>query len=100
MALTITDPELIALIRRRSRESGLSVEETLTQVLSEAQENLLAGYQHRSTTEGHSAPTSVEFAARHQRIDALIDRIGQTMDPQRSREQIDELLYDDRGLPR
>lgn len=96
MALTITDPDLIALIRRRTRETGLSVEKTLERALAHPIDELgIAGQAPASTPR-----TAEDDQARHDRILALLDRISAQMDPTISREQIDEMLYDDHGLPR
>ncbi|MGC4192090.1 MAG: type II toxin-antitoxin system VapB family antitoxin [Thermomicrobiales bacterium] len=96
MALTITDPDLIALIRRRTRETGLSIEETLEQALTQP----LPERHHAEESRPLTPLTHEEAQARHDRILALLDRIGAQMDPDLSRERIDDLLYDEHGLPR
>jgi hypothetical protein len=96
MALTITDPDLIALIRRRTRETGLTVEETLERALAYPS----AEPQVMAVAPVPPPRTGEADGARHRRIMALVERIGGEMDPTLSRQEIDDLLYDDHGLPR
>ncbi|MGB3330374.1 MAG: type II toxin-antitoxin system VapB family antitoxin [Thermomicrobiales bacterium] len=100
MALTITDPGLIALIERRSRESGLPVEEVIALALQADGITLRATDASVAPSTPPDSSRDEADEARHHRIVALIDRIGATMDPSLSREAIDELLYDEHGLPR
>jgi len=123
MALTITDPRLIKLIEQRARERGTSVEQTIADALVPAPAETLGTLEpaadvrddddeleelsplvmqffERFPDQGPIRRTKREARELRAHVDRLIDEIREGMDLSLTREDYDEMYYDEDGLPK
>jgi len=86
MALTIKNPETIALTQELARRTG----QTQTAAITQAVRQALA------------VPTKDSMEAKQRRVDRILQEIWADMTPEKSRliRQDMEDLYDEQGLPR
>lgn len=92
MALTITtDPKLIKLIQQKAEEAGLSPQQTIQQVFDANNSSHVAA--------GEGKHVSAEETRRQEILDLIRD-MQSRMDPTMTRDDYDDWLYDEHGLPK
>ncbi|MGB3306248.1 MAG: hypothetical protein WBA63_08685 [Thermomicrobiales bacterium] len=91
LTITITDPTIIKLIEARAEAGGLTVEQTVERAFKD------------DTSPGmtnHDLPSDDDVDAGHEDLWALVRDMQARMDPSMSRDDYDNLLFDEHGLPR
>ena len=91
LTITITDPTIIKLIEARAEAGGLTVEQTVERAFKS------------DTAQGkitRDVPPDDDADGGHEELWALVRDMQARMDPSMSRDDYDNLLFDEHGLPK